>query len=137
MRAETDPVSETCFLVSTISDDGKIQKASNSEYFLLSWPCFIGPQISKTEALTVVTSNSKFLWDVMPCSLVEFFYVSVEPSHFKMKIKSKASNWPSKNESPIAKESGWAPDSMRTLWRRNKYFVPAGNQNKIPRSSTP
>jgi hypothetical protein len=38
---------------------------------------------------------------------------------------------------PIEYESGWATETVRTLWTREEYLALAGNQTPIPRSSCP
>jgi hypothetical protein len=36
---------------------------------------------------------------------------------------------------PIVQETDWAPELVRTLWRREKSLVPAKNRTPIPRLS--
>lgn len=38
---------------------------------------------------------------------------------------------------PTEYEAGWTPESVWTLWKKEKFLTPAGNETAIPQSSSP
>jgi hypothetical protein len=38
---------------------------------------------------------------------------------------------------PVELEYWWAPGSVWAFWKRDNYTVPAGDRNKVPRTSSP